>query len=113
MSGAVSSHCHGHIDNLQLLDREATLLGTGKCPLYNYDSGMNRAARIQAATSITSLEGRLVSKQSSFVFAVSHLSYWALIMDTRVVNGPSQTFTVPREVEALVGTFSERGEGST
>ena len=45
MSGAVSSHCHGHIDNLQLLDREATLLGTGKCPLYNYDSGMNRAAR--------------------------------------------------------------------
>ena len=64
-------------------------------------------ARIQAATSITSLEGRLVSKQSSFVFAVSHLSYWALIMDTRVVNGPSQTFTVPREVEALVGTFSE------
>ena len=43
MSGAVSSHCHGHIDNLQLLDREATLLGTGKCPLYNYDSGMNRA----------------------------------------------------------------------
>ena len=61
-------------------------------------------ARIQAATSITSLEGRLVSKQSSFVFAVSHLSYWALIMDTRVVNGPRE---VPREVEALVGTFSE------
>ena len=35
-------------DNVQLLDREATLLGTGKCPLYNYDSGMNRATRHQA-----------------------------------------------------------------
>ena len=52
MSGAVSSHCHGHIDNLQLLDREATLLGTGKCPLYNYDSGMNRAARTKRQLNI-------------------------------------------------------------
>ena len=29
---------------MQLLDREATLLGAGKCPLYNYVSGMNRAS---------------------------------------------------------------------
>ena len=44
VSGGVSSHWLRHNDNVQLLDREATLLGTGKCPLYNYDSGMNRAS---------------------------------------------------------------------
>ena len=42
--GVVSSHCLKHNDNVQLLDREATLLGTGKCPHYNYVSGMNRAS---------------------------------------------------------------------
>ena len=30
-----------------LLDRILSILGVGKCPHYNYVSGMNRAARIQ------------------------------------------------------------------
>ena len=46
--GVVSSHCLKHNDNVQLLDREATLLGTGKCPHYNYVSRMNRASGRQA-----------------------------------------------------------------
>ena len=86
MSGAVSSHCHGHIDNLQLLDREATLLGTGKCPLYNYDSGMNRASRSKSNRQVV-----LLVRFFGSVFSVTVLPPTLMVTDSSMIESGEVT----------------------